>query len=312
MGKSVKLAALLLGVLIAVYLVFDYVFPERFAAAAIAAERHAAGLQRKQVDIPGFTMAYLEGGQGKPLVLLHGFGADKDNWTRVSRLLTQHYQVYAPDLPGYGESTQPTPEQSRIEDQLAYVGQFASALGLEHFDLGGNSMGGEIAAAYAAAHPDQVDSLWLLAPAGVGSAAPSDLVKIVKNGGRVPLIAHNPQEYEELLDFVFVDRPFVPHAVLDMFARRAAAKAEFNQKVFARLVTEPPLEQQVQNLATPTLIVWGDHDRALSDTGAEVLRKLMPNSSVIILPDVGHLPMLEVPAQAAADYIAFRGSLVKH
>ena len=311
MGKLFKLVMLLVVTLAVVYGVFDFFFPVRFAEAAMNAERSAAGLQRREIDIPGFKVVYLEGGQGQPLLLLHGFGADKDNWTRVAHYLTPRFHVYAIDLPGYGESTKPSPEQSRIEDQVSYVSQIAAALGLDRFDLGGNSMGGWIAGAYAAAHPEQVGSLWLLAPAGVSTAQDSDLVKIVKSGGHVPLIARTPEEYGELLDFVFVHRPFVPHAVITVLAQHANESYDFNQKVFAELVKDAPLEPQVKNLATPTLIVWGDHDRALNDSGAEVLHRLMPNSQVIIVPDMGHLPMLEAPAQSAADYIKFRDSLGK-
>ena len=311
MGKLFKLVMLLVVGLAVVYGVFDFFFPVRFAEAAMNAERSAAGLQRREIDIPGFKVVYLEGGQGQPLLLLHGFGADKDNWTRVAHYLTPRFHVYAIDLPGYGESTKPSPEQSRIADQVSYVSQIAAALGLDRFDLGGNSMGGWIAGAYAAAHPEQVGSLWLLAPAGVSTAQDSDLVKIVKSGGHVPLIARTPAEYGELLDFVFVHRPFVPHAVITVLAQHANENYDFNQKVFARLVKDAPLEPQVKNLSTPALIVWGDHDRALHYSGAEVLHRLMPNSQVIIMPDMGHLPMLEAPAQSAADYIKFRDSLGK-
>ena len=305
------LVLLLLVAVAVVYGVFDFFLPQRFAAAALGAERGAADLHSRQTDIPGFNIAYLEGGQGKPLLLLHGFGADKDNWTRVARYLTPRFHVYAVDLPGFGDSTQPTPAECDIEHQVTYVNEIAAALGLDHFDLGGSSMGGWIAGAYAAAHPEQVDSLWLLAPAGVSTAQSSDLVNIVKSGGHVPLLARTPQEYEALLDFVFVHRPYVPHAVIAVLAQHAAASYDFNQKVFAELVNDAPLEPQVKNLSTPALIVWGDHDRALHDSGAEVLHRLMPNSQVIIMPDMGHLPMLEAPAQTDADYIGFRDSLVK-
>ena len=312
MRKVFKLAVLLLAAVAVIYGVFDFFFPLRFTEAALNAERSSAGLQRKETDIPGFHIVYLEGGQGRPLLLLHGFGADKDNWTRVSRYLTPRFHVYAVDLPGFGESTKPSPDQSRIEDQVGYVGQIAAALDLQHFDLGGSSMGGWIAGAYAAAHPDQVDSLWLLAPAGVSTAQDSDLIKIVKSGGRVPLIAQTPQEYEELMDFVFVHPPYVPHAVVTTLAQHAVDSYAFNKQVFGVLAKDAPLEPQVKNLATPALIVWGDHDRALHYSGAEVLHQLMPNSQVIIVPDMGHLPMLEAPAQSAADYINFRDSLAKH
>ena len=312
MRKVLQLLLLLVVLVAVVYGVFDFFFPARFAEAALGAERSAAGLQRKETNIPGFNVAYLDGGQGQPLLLLHGFGADKDNWTRVARYLTPHFHVYAIDLPGYGESTKPSPEQGRIEDQVVYVSQIAAALGLDHFNLGGNSMGGWIAGAYAAAHPEQVNSLWLLAPAGVSTAQDSDLVTIVKKGGHVPLIARTPEEYQELLDFVFVHRPYVPHALITVLAQHAADSYDFNQKVFAVLVKEPPLEPQVKNLATPTLIEWGDHDRALHYSGAEILHQLLPNSQVIILPDMGHLPMLEAPARTAADFIEFHDSLATH
>ena len=312
MRKVLKPVLLVLAAFAVVYGVFDFFFPARFAEAALGAERSAAGLQRRETSIPGFNVVYLEGGQGKPLLLLHGFGADKDNWTRVARYLTPRFHVYAVDLPGYGESTRPAAAEADIGHQLLYVSEIAAALGLDHFDLGGNSMGGWIAGAYAAAHPEQVNSLWLLAPAGVSTAQDSDLVKIVKKGGHVPLIAHTPAEYEELLDFVFVHRPYVPHAVISVLAQRAAQDYDFNQKVFAELVDDAPLEPQLKNLPTPTLIVWGDHDRALNYSGAEILHRLLPNSQVIIVPDMGHLPMLEAPAQTAADYIKFRDSLARH
>ncbi len=312
MGKVLKLVVLLVAAVAVVYGVFDFFFPQRFADAAMRAERSAAGLQRKETDIPGLHLVYLEGGQGSPLLLLHGFGADKDNWTRVARYLTPHFHVYAPDLPGYGESSLPAPADSDIAHQVGYVHEFAAALGLQHFDLGGNSMGGWISGAYAAAHPEQVDSLWLLAPAGVSTAQDSDLIKIVKSGGHVPLLARTPAEFQQLLDFIFVHRPFVPHAVISVLAQHAAEHYDFNQKVFAVLTKDAPLEPQLKNLPTPTLIVWGDHDRALNDSGAEVLHGLLPNSQVIIMPDMGHVPMVEAPAQTAADYIKFRDSLAKH
>lgn len=309
MSKVLKLLLGLLLLLAVVYGVFDFVFPQSFAAAALGAERGAAGLKPAVLDIPGFHIAYLEGGQGRPLLLLHGFGGDKDNWTRVSRYLTPHYHVIAVDLPGYGDSTRPGLDQVHIADNVRYVGEIAEALQLDRFDLGGSSMGGWIAASYAAAHAERVDSLWLLAPAGVASAQPSDLARTIQSSGRVPLIAQNADEYQQLLDFVFVHRPFVPHAVIKVLGQHAIDNHDFYRQVFGVLGKEPPLEPQVKNLQTPALIVWGDHDRALDLSGAEILHKLMPRSEVDIMPDIGHLPMIEAPAQAAADYIKFREGL---
>src|SRR5687768_6020366 len=92
------LLGLLLGAALVVTVAW-FAFPRLVAGLAIAAERAAAQLSLKSVHIPGgLHISYLEGGQGEPLVLLHGFGANKDNWTRTSRILTRHYRVIAPDL----------------------------------------------------------------------------------------------------------------------------------------------------------------------------------------------------------------------
>ncbi len=283
--------------------------PARFAELEMGAERRAAGLHRAELDIPGFHIVYLEGGQGEPLLLLHGFGADKDNWTRVARLLTAHYRVIAPDLPGFGESARPAYADYSVPAQVANVNAIAAALHLERFDLGGNSMGGDIAAAYAAVHPQQVHSLWLLAPGGVASAAPSELGGILARGGPNPLVARTPEEFEGLLRFVFVKPPFIPAGLVKVLAQRNADNYELQQRIFRQLLASPPLEQQVGGLTTPCLIVWGEQDRALSPTGAEVLHKLMPASTVRLMPQVGHLPMLEAVRQSAADYLAFRAGL---
>ena len=73
---------------------------------AYAMERSRAGLVRKEITLAdGTHIAYLEGGSGAPLVLVHGFGADKDNFTRIARYLVPHYRVIVPDLVGFGESS---------------------------------------------------------------------------------------------------------------------------------------------------------------------------------------------------------------
>ncbi len=68
-------------------------------------ERKAGGLEQKSVEVNGMNIQYLEGGSGEPLVLIHGFGANKDNWTRIGKFLTPHFHVIAPDLHGFGKSS---------------------------------------------------------------------------------------------------------------------------------------------------------------------------------------------------------------
>ena len=99
--------------------------------AAYSMERSRAGLVHKDVTLSdGTRIAYLEGGSGEPLVLVHGFGADKDNFTRVARWLTPHYRVIAPDLVGFGESTHLPDADYHYAAQAERVRAFVQALGL--------------------------------------------------------------------------------------------------------------------------------------------------------------------------------------
>ena len=150
----------LLGGVVAVVVAgtgFVYAMPEQAARLAIHAERQRAGLVRKEIDLPGgLHSVYLEGGRGEPLILLHGFGANKDNFLRVARQLTPHYRVIVPDLTGFGESSHPAGADYMPAAQAERVRALAQALGLRRLHLGGSSMGGQIAMSYAVLHPDDL------------------------------------------------------------------------------------------------------------------------------------------------------------
>lgn len=172
-------------------------------------------------------------------------------------------------------------------------------------------MGGRIAAEYAAAYPDEVRSLWLLAPGGVTSAEPSEMMRRMEQGDDVPLLARNRRELDQLMKLVMTAPPYVPGPVKHVLAQRAAADYELHKQIFHEIRAEweqRPLEKVVAGLQTPTRIVWGVYDRVLHVSGASILRQAMPNASVLTLPAIGHLPMLEASQLVAADYLAFRSS----
>lgn len=299
------------AVVLAVCLWMSFAPTERVAATLLELERGRAGFEVKEVSIPGFRIEYTEAGEGDALVLLHGFGGDKDHWTRVAPYLTPHFRVIAVDLPGFGESDKPRDRGYAPSDQVAYVHEIVRALGLESFHLGGNSMGGLIAAKYAVAYPTEVESLWLLAPAGVGSGPVGDLAGL-KPGDHVPLLARTVEETDHALALVVSKPPYIPRALKRALAERGAADYDLHMRVFYEINEEwaaEPLEKAVAGVQTPTRIVWGEEDRLLPVADADVLRSAMPRSSVLRLPDIGHLPMIESPQTVAEDYLAFMRDL---
>lgn len=296
----------------AILAVIYYVFPGVAYAAAMRAERALAGLTTHEVTITdGMRIVYTEGGQGEPLLLLHGFTADKDNWTRVARFLTGEMHVIAPDLPGFGDSSRDPTLDYSIEHQLQWLEAFVSAIGLQRFHIGGSSMGGNLAAVYAATHPDRVRSLWLLAPAGVQTPERSEMEQRLARGEAHPLIPASRAEFAATLDFVFTTTPFLPAAIRRHLAREAARRAPLNRAIFSQLLDpggerfEPILNPTVRGLATPTLVIWGQNDRVLHPAGAVALQSLLPDARAIVLPDTGHLPMLEKPEVVARLYLDF-------
>jgi pimeloyl-ACP methyl ester carboxylesterase len=276
---------------------------------AYAMERSRANLARKELVLAdGTRIAYLEGGTGAPLVLVHGFGADKDNFTRVSRWLTPHYRVIVPDLVGFGESTHRRDVDYHYAAQAERLHAFTQALGLARLDLGGNSMGGGISMSFAAQHPQEVASLWLIDCAGIAEAPPSELAKIIATTGTNPLMITRESDFPAFVKFVMSDPPWIPGSVMDVLARERIANQDLEREVFQQIATDS-VSGAVKGLATPTLIVWGDEDRALSAGTVPVLKALLPNAQAIVMPHVGHAPMIERPQQTAEDYLRFRASL---
>ncbi|MGH8529743.1 MAG: alpha/beta fold hydrolase [Nevskiales bacterium] len=290
-----------------------HAFPEQARLGFVGLGHGLAGVAVNRVPVAGYDIEYYDSGtdtgDSEPLVLIHGFGGDKENFTAVAPFLTGSYRVIAPDLLGFGESSKPLGERYQIEDQVQRLHDFVKSLGLKRVHLGGNSMGGWIAGAYAARYPDEVASLWLLGTAMVAGAEPSEMQRRIKAGEPLPLLVKTEADFEPLMDFVMSRRRPLPSAIKDYVARRAVQDYALHKRIFEGPGSEPPLEYYVKELATPTLIVWGDQDRVLHYSGAKVLDELMPNAEVIILPGIGHLPMLEDPWRTSRDYLAWRARL---
>ena len=278
---------------------------------AYAMERSRASLVRKETTLAdGTHLVYLDGGVGTPLVLVHGFGADKDNFTRVARYLTPRYRVIVPDLVGFGESAHRADVDYHYAAQAERLRAFVQTLGLSHIDLGGNSMGGGIALSYAAQHPQEVASLWLIDCAGIAEAPPSELARLVRTTGQNPLMITRESDFGAFLDFVMSDPPYIPGAVKDVLARERIANQALEKQVFGQIATDS-VSASIRGLATPTLVLWGDEDRALSVGTVPILKTLLPNAQAVVMPHVGHAPMIERPKESAEAYLSFRDGLAK-
>jgi len=306
-----------LGLVAILILTLYFLFSSSFVYdQAINAERAAAGLVRKTIQVDDHRIAYLEGGAGEVVVLLHGFGAEKDNWDRFAKYLQPGCQIFIPDLPGFGESGKLPEAHYDIANQVKRLNRIAEALNLRKFHLAGNSMGGMIACEYAAQFPEKVLSLGLFAPGGVFPPHKSELMNLLEKGEN-PLLVKTPEDFDRMLSLLFVSPPPFPAPFKKILAERAMANAAFNEKIFKDMsadfrTPDSPLAPFLPKVAAPTLIVWGDKDKILDVSSVSILEKGLKNRQTVIMKDTGHVPMLERPQESAAVYRSFIEKAVKH
>ncbi|WP_374439527.1 alpha/beta fold hydrolase [Pseudomonas panipatensis] len=285
-----------------------YAFPGTLLAGAQLVEQTRAGLTEKTLRVDGLDIHYYEGGpsEAETVLLVHGFGADKDNWPSFARHLTSRYHVLIPDLPGFGASSQPAGISYDVGTQAERLVNFSKALGIGKLHLVGNSMGGQIVALFAARHPQQVFSLALFDNAGVTAPHQSELFERLLKGAPNPLVLTHAEDFPALLDFVFYQKPPMPERLQHYLGERGVARSGLNAQIFSQLRERYiPLEPELPKISAPTLLLWGDRDRVLDISSIDVMKALLPHPSVVVIRDCGHVPMIERPEESARYYLSF-------
>ncbi len=311
MAKLFKLGIALVA-LLAIWLAGIFLFfPGWVYDSAVFVSRWRAGLRPATVTVDGLDWSYLSGGQGDPLVLLHGFGADKDHFGVFLSALSSRYRLIVPDLPGFGESTRKASLAYDIPSQVARLEGFIQALGLEGFHLAGASMGGYVAAYYAADHPDKIKSLLLMAPAGILPPTPGKLQQVYEREGRMLLLFRTLHEFEDFMRLVFYRPPWVPTPIRRHLVERHSHAHDLYLKILADMVNGGMglLEGRLEKIASPTLVVWGREDQVLPVASLARFVAEIPRSRGEIIDNCGHMPYLEKPVQTISLYRDFLGSV---
>ena len=270
---------------------------------------------KSDLDVKSFTLTsgdklvYAENANltGEPLLLIHGFGGNKDNFTRIADEL-EDYHLIIPDLLGFGESSKPMSADYRSQAQATRLHELLQAKGLaSNIHVGGNSMGGAISVAYAAQYPKDVKSLWLVDSAGFWSAGvPKSLEGATLENN--PLLINSKEDFYKMYDFVMYKPPYLPKSVKAVFAQERINNKELDAKILEQIVTDN-VEERAQIIADyniPTLVVWGEKDQVIKPETVNVIKDIIPQAQVIMMEDIGHVPMIEAVEQTAEDYKGFR------
>lgn len=259
----------------------------------------AARLHPTTISAGDLTLAALErSGPGTPVVLIHGFGGDKETWLLMAPWLRRH-PMLAIDLPGHGGSTIVSSERASPAAMGRAIVAALDARGLARVHLGGNSMGGGIALWIARHHPARVASLTLVASVAP-ELAESELTRALARGEN--LLIPGTEDADRFIKLVTEKPPKVPRAVKRYVAARRAAARDTLEQMFKGWVTASAadgLPRDLDAIAQPTLILHGAKDRIIHVDTARKVASQMPNATLRILDGVGHVPQLEVPRRIA-------------
>jgi abhydrolase domain-containing protein 6 len=303
MKKKIIIAAV--SALVLMMAVIYFAFPGVLYRGFISLDRHRAGLTEKSVQVDDHRIAYLEGGSGQTVLLIHGFSGEKDHWTRFARHLRSQYHLIIPDVPGFGESSKLESARYDIGSQTKRLERFLEILKIDSFHVAGNSMGGRIAGQLAVKDSGRVLTLALFDSSGVKPPKKSPH-QLAWDKGKNLLLVENADDYDRVMKLAFSKPIWLPGPVKKYFAEKAVRDWPFNHKIEEDMRTVPvELEQELGRIKARTLILWGDDDRILDMSAVKVFERGIADHRTVIMKQCGHMPMLERPEEAAKHYLEF-------
>lgn len=258
-----------------------------------------------------------KGDQGRPIVLIHGFGGSTSTWTKTVESLASRYRVYAFDLKGFGLTAKPRNSPYSMDAYTDHLLGFLDAQKLDRPVLVGHSLGGALAARFALQYPGRVEGLVLVSPipitlprdpsvlkrvggADVRSAAEAAAALNPKLAGRmIPALVRasiTRKTVESGLKAVYHNPALVTPELVEIYYRPLTIDGA--AEALASLATPSPPPRLVPPLDTlklPTLVTWGEHDAVVPRASFETYARTIPGARSFVFSESGHIPHEEQP-----------------
>jgi pimeloyl-ACP methyl ester carboxylesterase len=272
------------------------------------------------VQINGLEVHLKRAGQGERVfLLLHGFGASLYSWHSVMEPLSQLGRVMAYDRPGFGLTEHPLYWQGQNpysdDTQVELVKGLLDHYGIDKAILVGSSAGGRIAMQAALAHPERISALILVDPAVYsGMGAPSWLHYLLASPQMRrmgPLLTRLLlRRGPELLDLAWHDPQRIPVEMVDYY-RKPFKVENWDKALWEFTIASKPsrLADQLVMLQLPVLVITGDDDRIVPTAESIRLASEVPNASLDVIAEAGHLPHEEQPDRFMQSISGFVGKL---
>lgn len=261
------------------------------------------------ITVDGMDVHYRDEGSiadSVPVVLIHGTSSSLQTFDDWAAILKSKKRVIRMDIPAFG-LTGPFPDRNySIDNYVLFIEHFLSAIGVNSCILGGNSLGGEIAWQVAFKNPRLVDKLVLINAAGypVGGDKSEPIAFTI---ARLPILNKiltyiTPRSIvREGMENVYVDKSKIIEVLVDRYFELTLREGN-RQALVDRMTlkTDTGKIHLIKNIQQSTLVLWGEHDLLIPTDNAHRFNNDLPNDSLIILKDVGHVPMKESPAAVLA------------
>jgi len=259
---------------------------------------------RRQLDVVGARVNYVEMGEGPPLLFVHGLSGAWQNWLENIPHFARSHRVIAMDLPGFGFSPMPS-WQLTIPSYGRFLRDFCERVGVERCAIVGNSMGGFIATEVAVADPDRIEKLVLVSAAGITWARarqePAAMIGRVFRAA-APLALRfqtsagirRPRARQLAFNGVFHDPSALRRELLWENIMPALESPGYLDAL-TNLVGYD-IRHRLAEIEDPTLIVWGRNDRVVPVPAAlSYQRRIGDKAELVIFDETGHMPQLERP-----------------
>ncbi len=272
-------------------------------------------LDGEYIVVKGTKIRYIVKGSGSPVLLIHGFGQFLEVWWLNIGPLSQHYQVYAMDLPGHGLSEKPAVDCT-FSFVTEFIIDFMEALGIGHASLIGHSMGGSICLDEAINFPDKVDRIILVDSGSLSGKVPllyrlcalpvlGDILvrPTIKAGvrSRIKRTFYNSDLVTEdmvNLSYELLRKPGVKDTMLSIIRSGAS---------ISRSNLETIVTDNLSLVKVPTLLIHGAQDKAIPLEYAHDACRLIPDCRLEIIDECGHCPHLEKASEFNEAVISFLG-----
>src|SRR5262245_60680686 len=251
------------------------------------------------------------------LVLIHGSNASLYTWEPWVKRLSDRFRIVTVDLPGHGLTGAVPNGDYTQEGMVKFIDEVAARLGLHRFAIGGNSMGGRASVLFTIKHRERVTHLILVDSGGlptkqVASTPLAYRLMGIPIANRLLLHITPRSLVVDGLNSAIVHKEIITDEMIDRywdFSRMAGTR---EATIVRNKIRDKPIRNDIPNIKTPTLILWGENDRTIPVEAAYAFHAAIAGSKLIVYPKTGHVPQEELADESAADVRAFLSGEITH